>query len=61
MCKYNSEVSTFRSRFISEEVAEASKINILTLHSRFIPEGVAEVSQIFLRDAHGLPKLFSYE
>jgi hypothetical protein len=32
-----------------------------TYHSRFIPEGVAEASQIFLRDTHGLPKLFSYE
>jgi hypothetical protein len=32
---------------------------IHTYHSRFIPEGVAEASQI-LRDAHVLPKLFSY-
>jgi hypothetical protein len=31
------------------------------LHSRFILEGVADVSQIFLRDAHVLPKLLSYE
>jgi hypothetical protein len=30
-------------------------------HSRFIPEGVAKASRIFLRDAHVLPKLFSYE
>jgi hypothetical protein len=30
-------------------------------HSLFIPEGVAEASQIFLRDAHVLPKLLSYE
>jgi hypothetical protein len=34
---------------------------IHTYHSRFIPDGVAEVPQIFLRDAHVLPKLFSYE
>jgi hypothetical protein len=34
---------------------------IHTYHSRFIPEGVAEASQIFLRDAHVLPQLFSYE
>jgi hypothetical protein len=27
----------------------------------FFPEGVAEAFQIFLRDAHVLPKLFSYE
>jgi hypothetical protein len=32
-----------------------------TYHSRFIPKGIAEASQIFLRDAHVLPKLFSYE
>jgi hypothetical protein len=32
-----------------------------TYYSRFIPEGVAEASQIFLRTAHVLPKLFSYE
>jgi hypothetical protein len=25
------------------------------------PEGIAEASQIVLRDAHVLPKLFSYE
>jgi hypothetical protein len=31
------------------------------LHPRFIPEEVAEASQIFLRDAHVLPQLFSYE
>jgi hypothetical protein len=30
-------------------------------YSRFIPEEVAESSQIFLRDAHILQKLFSYE
>jgi hypothetical protein len=38
---------------------------ILKLHRykplNFIPEGVAEASQIFLRDAHVLPKLLSYE
>jgi hypothetical protein len=34
---------------------------IHTYHSRFIPEGVAEASQTFLRDAHVLPILFSYE
>jgi hypothetical protein len=34
---------------------------INTYHSRFILEGVAEASQIFLRDAHVLPKLVSYE
>jgi hypothetical protein len=34
---------------------------IHTYHSRFIPEGVAEASQIFLRDAHVLLKLLSYE
>jgi hypothetical protein len=32
-----------------------------TYHSRFIPEGIADASQILLRDAHVLPKLFSYE
>jgi hypothetical protein len=32
-----------------------------TYHLHFTPEGVAEASQIFLRDAHVLPKLFSYE
>jgi hypothetical protein len=31
-----------------------------TYHLRFIPEGVAE-AQIFLRDAHVLLKLLSYE
>jgi hypothetical protein len=36
-------------------------IYIHTYPSRFIPEGVVEVSQIFLRDAHALPKLVSYE
>jgi hypothetical protein len=34
---------------------------IHTYHSRFIPEGAAEASQIFVRDAHVLLKLFSYE
>jgi hypothetical protein len=34
---------------------------IHTYHSRFITERIAEVSQIFLRDAHVLPKLLSYE
>jgi hypothetical protein len=34
---------------------------IHTYHSRFIPEGVEEASQIFLREAHVLPKLLSYE
>jgi hypothetical protein len=34
---------------------------IHTYHSRLIPEGVTEASQIFLRDAHVLPKLISYE
>jgi hypothetical protein len=34
---------------------------IHTYHSRFIPEGVTEAFQISLRDAHVLPKLFSYE
>jgi hypothetical protein len=34
---------------------------IHTCHSRCIPEGVAEVFQIFLRVAHVLSKLFSYE
>jgi hypothetical protein len=33
----------------------------LTPNSHFIPEGVAETSQIFLREAHVLPKLLSYE
>jgi hypothetical protein len=33
----------------------------ITYHSRFIPVGVAEVTQIFPRNAHVLPKLFSYE
>jgi hypothetical protein len=36
-------------------------IRVHTYHSRFIPKGVAEASQIFFRDAHVLPKLFSYE
>jgi hypothetical protein len=36
-------------------------IYIHTYHSRFIPEGAAEAYQIFLRDAHVLPQLFSYE
>jgi hypothetical protein len=35
--------------------------SIHTYHSRFIPKEVAEASQIFLRDAHVLPKLLSYE
>jgi hypothetical protein len=30
-------------------------------HTCFIPKGVAEASQIFLRDAHVLLKLLSYE
>jgi hypothetical protein len=30
-------------------------------HSRFIPDRVAEALQIFLRDAHVLQKLLSYE
>jgi hypothetical protein len=34
---------------------------IHTYRSRFIPERLAEASQIFLRDAHVLPKLLSYE
>jgi hypothetical protein len=32
-----------------------------TYNSRLILEGGAEASQIFLRDAHALPKLLSYE
>jgi hypothetical protein len=36
-------------------------VYIHTYHSRFIPKGVVEASQILLRDAHVLPKLFSYE
>jgi hypothetical protein len=32
-----------------------------TYQSRFFPEGLAEASQIFLRDAHALQKLLSYE
>jgi hypothetical protein len=34
---------------------------IHTYHSRFIAEGVAKVPKVFLRDAHVLPKLLSYE
>jgi hypothetical protein len=34
---------------------------IHTYRARFIPERVAEASQRVLRDAHVLPKLFSYE
>jgi hypothetical protein len=34
---------------------------IHTYPSRFIPEGVEEASETFLRDAHNLLKLFSYE
>jgi hypothetical protein len=34
---------------------------IHTYYLRYIPEGVAEASQIFIRDAHVLPKLLSYE
>jgi hypothetical protein len=33
---------------------------IHTYYSRFIPDGAPEASQIFLRDAHVLPKIFSY-
>jgi hypothetical protein len=33
---------------------------IHTNHSLLSPEGVAEAFQILLRDAHVLPKLFSY-
>jgi hypothetical protein len=36
-------------------------LRIFILYSRFIPEGIADASQIFLRDAHVLPKLLSYE
>jgi hypothetical protein len=39
----------------------ANAFLIHTFHLSFIPEGVAEASQIFLRGAHVLPKLFSYE
>jgi hypothetical protein len=41
--------------------AKTLNIYIHTYHSRFFPEGVAEAFQIFLRDAHVLPKLLSYE
>jgi hypothetical protein len=40
---------------------QVSSENVHTYHSRVILEGVAELSQISLRDAHVLPKLFSYE
>jgi hypothetical protein len=43
------------------EILELSKLYIHTYRSRFIPEGAAEASQIFLRDAHVLPKLLTYE
>jgi hypothetical protein len=47
---------------IKENIVSAILHNMYhTYHSRFIPEGVAEASQIFLRDAHVLPKLVSYE
>jgi hypothetical protein len=38
-----------------------SIIIIHTYHSCFITEGVAEASQTFLKDAHVLPNLLSYE
>jgi hypothetical protein len=34
---------------------------IHTYHPRFITEGLAEAFRIFLRDAHVLQKLLSYE
>jgi hypothetical protein len=34
---------------------------IIITYICFIPEGIAEASQIFLRDAHVLPKVLSYE
>jgi hypothetical protein len=36
-------------------------LNIHTYQSRFIPEEVAEAFHTFLRDAHVLPKLLSFE
>jgi hypothetical protein len=41
--------------------SDLTLVHIHTYHSRFIPERVAEASQIFLRDAHVLSKLVSYE
>jgi hypothetical protein len=46
---------------ISRELARAVSRPNTYIHTRCSPEGVAEASQIFLRDAHVLPKLFSYE
>jgi hypothetical protein len=40
---------------------EIRNIHTYSYHSRFIPEEVGEVSQIYLRGAHVLPKLVSYE
>jgi hypothetical protein len=48
-------------RALTEGLPSSSIVIIHTYRSRFIPEGVAETSQIFLRDAHVLQKLLSYE
>jgi hypothetical protein len=50
---------SYKSVFL---ICKLFKIKIIhTYHSRFIPEEVAEAFQKFLRDAHVLPKLLSYE
>jgi hypothetical protein len=38
-----------------------ANVYVYTYRSPFNPEVFAEASQIFFRDAHVLPKLFSYE
>jgi hypothetical protein len=55
--------TTYRSKIMAKnERHKFYQIKYIhTYHSRFIPEGVSEASQIYLRDAHVLPKLFSYE
>jgi hypothetical protein len=40
---------------------EPRKNRCLYTYIHTFPERIAEASQIFLRDAHVLPKLFSYE
>jgi hypothetical protein len=49
------------TRLLRERSCVRFPQRIHTYHSRFIPKGVAGASQIFLRDAHVLPKLLSYE
>jgi hypothetical protein len=46
---------------VRKAISLSTYIYIHTYHSQFTPEGAAEASQTFLRDAHVLPKLCSYE